>query len=269
MQITKSIHTLAISTSVITLMISAPPAFSQSNARDVTGNLPGFIKQPESRSRGRPPCPQPLQLRWKALFSPNAPSMPYRDPGDNPIAGTRAFGDMAINKLFSHTFLTGSFKQSCCYIPRNGRAYLAVYGAGSANENLFIGDVPRNDLFGTYGAGAMYNPPVSSLPFGTNSSGNFTGNFIWRAKPISPVNVSSNDRFSYAIGDDLKIRQTALFVQTCCIGRERHRRGNNANILRRNNAASNNAFRNMLQKDGARRVNPTPRPSEPARMPAH
>ena len=75
--------------------------------------------------------------------------------------GGRPFGaNTGINKTLSHTFKTESLSNLCttgCYIPRKGRAWLGVKGASSpANANLFTGDVPNNDIFGTFGAGAMY-----------------------------------------------------------------------------------------------------------------
>lgn len=262
MEIKAFIRGLSIGLGGCLLLVTASPALSQSEARDVTNNLPNELKQMEARNRGSRSCPPPLQTRWKALYSGGG--FPWRDPVDNPIVGTRQFGDAtSINKLLSHTFKTESLKRGCCYIPPRGRAYLFVQGASSpANHDLLRGDVPNNDRFITLGSGSMYGTPggVSAAPYGTP----YPTSWRWWGRPVSPVNVNSNNRFSYAIGDDLKIRQTVLYTQTCCIVEERPRQDHSTARTINNSA---NAFRQLMQKDGPRNRVPMGNPSRAIHTP--
>ena len=93
----------------------------------------------------------------------------------------------------------------------------------------------------------MYASPVLASPFGTPHP----TNPIWRYRPVSVANIISNNMFSYAIGDDMKISRTALWTQSCCI-RKHKPRDNNIATKKRSRGGSN-AFIQMMKKDGAKR----------------
>lgn len=212
--------------------------------------LPGFVqkelsntnKSQRSRSKISPAnCPPGQHHEWKGIPSPTS-GYPWKDPNDNLFnngTAPRQFSANTINQLFAHTFNTEKFKKNCC---RAKKAWLFVRGKRIAPNNLFTGNVPNNDRFATMGQGAMYpvgSGGVSSAPYGSALA------YAWIYKPVSATNVNSNNRFSYALGDDTQIKQTFLLAASCCLDKE-PRRGV---LSRRMKASSTQRFMQMMQKD--------------------
>lgn len=218
--------------------------------------IPSFIQQQSMNKRAVRGCPEPLVSKWHRFDSQTSNVLPYRDPTDNPLVGTRKFLDSGlanINKLFSHTFKTNLPKKDCCVIKRKGRAYLLVYGKGTLPEQGLIGNEPTNDLFVSVEQGMLIPPNgAPAAPFGhvnQNPSSPITNNwnnFRWKQIPISYV--ISNNLYSYGLGDDTHIKKTQLWVETCCIQKER--RGK-INASKARSAGNRSAVKRFMQRMNA------------------
>ena len=237
--------------------------------------VPSFIQQQSMNKRAVRGCPEPLVSSWHRFDSPTSNVLPYRDPADNPLVGTRKFLDSGlanINKLFSHTFKTNLPKRDCCVIKRKGRAYLLVYGKGTLPEQGLIGNEPSNDLFASVEQGMLIPSSGSpAAPFGhvnQNPSSAITNNwnsFRWKQIPISYV--ISDHLYSYVLGDDTHIKKTQLWVETCCIRKERGRKINASKAKGAGSRSALKRFMNRMNADkGSKKLNPRSAPSLPRQL---
>lgn len=204
---------------LLVIAIAILPAFivTTVSAEKYGTGFPGFAKKSlKKNQRGKSlSCGNGLHYEWKWIVDGSNP--PWKSSNDNLFnnaTAPRQYNANTINQLFAHTFKTGSFKKGCCRVKK---AWLGVNGKHKLPNNQFIGNVYGNDRLGTMGAGAMY-----PIPAGTTSSplGSSTGGYTWSFKPVSASNVSSQNLFSFALGDDTQIKQTALVALTCCLDRD-------------------------------------------------
>lgn len=207
-----------IKLSVIAIAVLPVFIVTTVNAEKSGSGLPSFAKnalKKNQRDQRMVPvrCGKGLELKWKWIVDGANP--PWKDPSDNLFTNAtapRQYGANTINQLFSHTFKTSVFKKGCCRVEK---AWLWVQGKHKSPNNQFIGNVYGNDRLGTMGAGAMY--PISSGGASSLPLGSSTGSYTWKMKLVSASNVRSANRFSFALGDDTQIRQSALVVNTCCL----------------------------------------------------
>lgn len=253
----------------VLILASTGVAFSAQAATPTGGDkIPSFMQNgmnKQARTAQGRGCPEGQFLRRRILWSP-ASGIPPTPGGEVPsgLSG-RAFGEIGLNKVFSHVFDTLPLTKDCCRVKE---AWLWMNTSHKDPQNPWTGNTYSGNGPNTSGTDifATFNPALSSTnsnaqhtpfarypdrPFSVNPQASLPS---WGWNNVHLTNAHFQDRWlSYAMADDTNVRRTALVAKTCClnpIGRGEGVAG------RKKSQATANKFLQMMKKDKGRSRTP-------------